>query len=326
MLLYWFIISGLLSSYHSHFPVFINLRSSLQALSCTQRIKKENVPSDKMATVNDSLFAPGTRPKLISNRFAFTEGPAADKRGNVYFTDQPNDRIWKYSTNGKLSVFMTKTGRSNGLYIDRRGHMLACADEKNEIWRISPQKKVTVLISQVNGQRLNGPNDLWEHPRGGIYFTDPYYQRPYWERKEPEIKEEKVYYLPAGKKEALMADDQLVKPNGIIGSGDGKYLYVADIGAWKTYRYTINRDGSLTDKQLFAEQGSDGMTIDNRGNIYLTGNGVTVYNATGKKLVEIPIAAKWTANVCFGGKKRNRLFITASESLYVMDMLVHGIQ
>jgi sugar lactone lactonase YvrE len=93
---------------------------------------------------------------------------------------------------------MDKTGRSNGLYFDRRGNLISCADEKNELWSISPDKKVTVLLSHFEGKRLNGPNDLWIDPKGGIYFTDPYYQREYWDRKQPDIPGQKVYYLPKG--------------------------------------------------------------------------------------------------------------------------------
>ena len=97
------------------------------------------------------------------------------------------------------------------------------------MWCISPKKKVTILLADYEGKKLNGPNDLWIDPKGGIYFTDPYYQRPYWERKTPDIKEQNVYYLPKGKKQAMIVDNKLMQPNGIIGTKDGKTLYVADI-------------------------------------------------------------------------------------------------
>ncbi|WP_018614237.1 SMP-30/gluconolactonase/LRE family protein [Segetibacter koreensis] len=277
-------------------------------------------------TTPSSIIAKGASPKLISNRFKFTEGPAVDKYGNVFFTDQPNDQIWKYSTDGKLSLFFEKMGRSNGLYFDKKGNLISCADEKNELWSITPTGKTTVLLSDYKGQLFNGPNDLWIHPNGGIYFTDPLYKRDYWTRQGPRIKKEMVYFLPANKKEAIVVDSSLQKPNGIIGTPDGTLLYVADIQGNKTYKFAINPDGSLQEPQLFIEQGSDGMTIDNKGNIYLTGKGVTVYNAEGKQVEHIDIPAPWTANVCFGGKNRDKLFITASESVYVLDMQVHGVQ
>lgn len=274
----------------------------------------------------DSVVAKGAVLKKVSDQFSFTEGASVDKKGNVFFTDQPNDKIWKYDTDGKLSVFLDKTGRSNGTYFDHNGNLLTCADEKNEIWSIDPQGKVTVLLTDYEGHRLNGPNDLWEDPKGGIYFTDPYYQRPYWERKSPDIKGEKVYYLPKGKKEAIIMADDLEKPNGIVGTPDGKFLYVADIGANKTFKYNINADGSLSYKELFCDQGSDGMTLDSEGNVYLTGNGVTVYNKQAEKIEEIKVPAQWTANLCFGGKEKNILFITASEAVYTIQMRVKGVE
>lgn len=278
-----------------------------------------------MIQQTDSLFRQGARPELISSQFKFTEGPAVDRDGNIYFTDQPNDRIWKYDTDGRISVFMEKSGRSNGLYFDNKGNLLSCADEENQIWSISPDKKVTVLLRDLDGLYLNGPNDLWAHPRGGIYFTDPLYPRPWWRQGTQRVKEENVYYLPRGKKQPVVVDSDIEKPNGIIGTPDGRYLFVADIKANKTYKYEIKKDGTLQNRQLFAEQGSDGMTLDDRGNLYLTGKGVMVYNASGKKIAHIDIPANWTANVCFGGKDNNKLFITASESVFVLDMLVKGV-
>ncbi|QHS63220.1 SMP-30/gluconolactonase/LRE family protein [Chitinophaga agri] len=298
-----------------HVIVLINFIAAATGVSVSAQ--QTNLPA---------VVAPGAELKKVSGTFAFSEGPAVNKRGDIYFTDQPNDKIWKYDRAGHLSLFMDKTGRSNGLYFDRQGNLIACADEKNELWSIGPGKKVTVLLSEYEGKHLNGPNDLWIDPKGGIYFTDPYYQRDYWERKQPEIPGQKVYYLPKGASRPVIVEDSVVKPNGIVGTPDGKYLYVADIQANKTYRYAIGADGRLTDRQEFVPQGSDGMTLDNEGNLYITGRGVTVYDQTGKKLGNIPVSANWTGNVCFGGKKRNMLFITASEAVYTLQMRVKGVE
>jgi gluconolactonase len=288
--------------------------------------KHNNVRTNK-PSLQDSLIAPGATLQKISSQFSFTEGASVDKKGNIFFTDQPNDKIWKYDINGKLSVFLDKTGRSNGTYFDHKGNLLTCADEKNEIWSIDPKGKVTILLKYFEGRRLNGPNDLWEDQKGGIYFTDPYYQRPYWDRKAPEIKGEKVYYMPKEKKAVFVVADDLLQPNGIVGTPDGKFLFVADIKDDKTYKYKINADGSLSGKKLFCRQGSDGMTLDNKGNVYLTGSvGVTVYNKQGEKIKTIEVPSKWTANLCFGGKKKNLLFITASESIYTLQMNVKGVE
>ncbi len=272
------------------------------------------------------VVKPGAALILVSKQFSFTEGPTADKKGNIYFTDQPNDKIWKYDVDGNLTVFMDKTGRSNGMYMDKKGRLISCADEKNEIWAITPEKKITVLIDNYEGRKFNGPNDLWVDGKGGIYFTDPYYQRSWWERKKPDLAKQSLYFLPAGKKEAIVVDSQLVQPNGIIGSADGKFLFVSDIRDNKVYKYKINKDGSLSDRQLFIpNRGSDGMTLDNQGNLYITGrDGVTIYNPSAVKIGNIPVPSGWTANLCFGGKDRKTLFITATESVYTLQMNVKG--
>lgn len=271
------------------------------------------------------IIAEGAELKEVSKQFSFTEGPAVNKRGDVYFTDQPNNKIWKYTTDGELSVFMENAGRSNGTYFDSEGNLITCADEKNELWSISPNGKVSVLLSKFQGKRLNGPNDLWIDGKGGIYFTDPYYQRKWWAHTTAEIPGMKVFYLAKDAKEAVIVDDNLVRPNGIIGTPDGKHLYVADIEDNKTYKYDINKDGSLTNRQLFANLGSDGMTIDNQGNVYLTGDGVTVFSPKGVKIGNIPVPAPWTANICFGGRDRDVLFITASRGIYTLQMNVKGV-
>lgn len=273
----------------------------------------------------EKIVKPGTLPEKLSGEFSFTEGPAADSRGNVYFTDQPNDRIMIWSTDGRLSTFMHPAGRSNGLFFDRYGNLWACADEKNELWMISPDKTVKVILNRYNGKLLNGPNDLWIAPDGGVYFTDPFYSRTWWSHKEMPQDIQAVYYLSAGYRILKRVAEDLGQPNGIIGTPDGKKLYVADINAKRTWSYKINDDGSLSDKNLFCEMGSDGMTIDNKGNIYLTGEGVTIFDRNGNKLGNIPVPEKWTANVCFGGKNRKSLFITASNALYKLPTRIKGV-
>ena len=272
-------------------------------------------------------MVPGAELKLVADGYQFTEGPAVDSSGNVYFTDQPNDRILKWSVEtGKVVEFMKPAGRSNGLYFDPDGVLIACADEKGQLWRIDPaSKKVTVLLDQFERKLFNGPNDVWAHPNGGLFFTDPFYRRPYWQhREQPEQAKQRVYFLPKGAKTPVIADETLNQPNGIIGSPDGKLLFVADIGANRTYQYQIAADGTLGHRKLFCKMGSDGMTRDSAGNLYLTGKGVIVFDKDGDKLGEIPVPERWTANVTFGGKNLKTLFITASDSLYTLAMTVPG--
>jgi gluconolactonase len=274
-----------------------------------------------------SVIAPGAKPEKLAGGFSFTEGPAVDSQGNVYFTDQPNNKILKWSVDGQLTVFCDHCGRANGLYFDRKGNLISCSDQENELWSIDQNGNNSVLVADFNGKKLNGPNDTWVHPSGGIYFTDPLYPRPYWKRS-PDMQQDgqHVYFLSPDRKNLVRVINDLQQPNGIIGTPDGKTLYVADIKAGKTYKYVIQPDGSLSGKTLFAPMGSDGMTIDKKGNVYLTGKGVTVFNSKGEKTDHIPIEAKWTANVCFGGKDMKILFITASESFYGLKMKVSGVR
>ena len=275
---------------------------------------------------DSTLYDRAIKPQLISKQFAFTEGPAVDKKGNIFFTDQPNNQIWEYSIGGKLTLYMNKAGRPNGMYIDPKGNLVVCADEHNQLWQVKNGKKEKILLSDYQGKLLNGPNDLWIHPNGDIYFTDPYYQRPWWTRTKPDQDGQKVYYLPKGKTKAIMLDDSLKQPNGIVGSPDGKVLYVADIGGNKTYKYTINRNGRLSHKSLFINKGADGITLDERGDLYLAGNGVTIFNPEGLQIGHIDVPEPWTANICFGGKNKDVLFITASKAIYVMQMKVKGVE
>ena len=135
-----------------------------------------------------------------------------------------------------------------------------------------------------------------------------------------------VYRLDRATGRVTRIATDLTQPNGIVGTPDGKTLYIADIGADKTYAYDIAPDGGLTGKRLFAPMGSDGMTIDNRGNVYVTGRGVTVFDPRGEQIEHIDVPGGWTANVCFGGRKRRTLFITASKAVYTLEMNVKGVK
>lgn len=270
------------------------------------------------------IIAPGAKLQKLSGEFSFTEGPATDKKGNVYFTDQPNDRIMVWTVNGKLETFIQPAHRANGLFFDKSGNLWACAEDKNNLIRISKDKKIEVVAEGYNGALFNGPNDVWVAPDGGVYFTDPFYRRAWWTHTERPQDKQCVYYIKPGTASPVRIIDDLVQPNGIIGTPDGKTLYVADISGRKTWKYKINPDGSLSDKTLFCNMGSDGVTLDSKGNLYLTGNGVTVFDSAGKQILTIQVPEKWTANVTFGGKDRKTLFITASGGLYSIRTNVKG--
>jgi len=272
-------------------------------------------------------IAPGAELTLVSDEFKFTEGPATDRHGNVYFTDQPNDRILKWTaTTGGIATFLEPSGRANGMDFDPDGFLITCADENGLLQRVNVATgERTTLVDGFEGGLLNGPNDVWVRPDGGMYFTDPFYKRAYWQdRDEPDQEKERVYFLPKGADKPVIVEETFKKPNGIIGTPDGKRLYIADIGDGKTWQYRINEDGSLADRELFCELGSDGMTLDSAGNVYLTGKGVTVFDKDGRKLGNIEVPRSWTANITFAGPDRNLLFITAMDAVFTLEMAVTG--
>ena len=300
------------------------LSNSVLMLACTLFMA-----ACSQAQSND-IVAAGETPVRVADSFSFTEGPAADAKGDVYFTDQPNNKIYRWDCeSGEITLFTDQSGRSNGMYFDAQGNLIACADMDNQLWRFDMRPtagsllpQAEILITDYREKLLNGPNDVWISKDGSYYLTDPYFKRDYWirspERQQPV---EGLYYLAPGSKQLVMLDSTLNQPNGLVGTPDDKYLYVAEAKANRILRYDIQPDGSLSNRQVFANMGSDGMTIDDRGNIYLTGDGVTVFDKDGQKIAHFPIPEDWTANVCFGGKERNILFITASKSVYTSIML-----
>jgi gluconolactonase len=271
-----------------------------------------------------NLVAAGAKLEKLAGGFGFTEGPTVDAAGNVFFTDSLNDCIYEWSVDGKLSTFLKPCGRSNGLCFDAQGNLWACADERGELWCIDPTGKATVVVKDYKGGRLDGPNDVWVRPDGGLYFTDPYYPLS-WRVGGVEQDSEAVYYLSPDRQKLVRVIADLKGPNGIIGTPDGKILYVGTTGYDGTYAYDIQPDGKLTNKRLFCWNDSDGMTIDDEGNVCLTGYGVDVFDKTGHRIGSIEAPQGWVGNVCFGGKDRQTLFITANVGLYAIRMRVKGV-
>ncbi|MFO7906767.1 MAG: SMP-30/gluconolactonase/LRE family protein [Planctomycetota bacterium] len=271
------------------------------------------------AGLAEELVAPGASVEKLADGFEFTEGPACDADGNIYFTDIPNERIHKWSVEGELTTFRENSGGANGLYFDDEGNLLVCEGGNRRVTSITPDGEVTVLADSYQGKKLNSPNDLWIDPRGGVYFTDP----RYGSQDDLQLSGFHVYYISPDRKELVRVLDDLVKPNGVVGTADGKRLYVADAGDSKTYVYQVKPDGSLTDRELIAPVGSDGMTLDEQGNLYLTRGVVHIYSAAGQQLgtIKVPEAP---SNVCFGGADRRTLFITARTGLYSIRMGVKG--
>lgn len=307
-----------------NFLLFLSCTVLCLMSACSSQPKTQTKPEPP----SDEIVAEGETPVKIAEAYSFTEGPAVDAKGDVYFTDQPNDKIYRWNCEtGEITVFTDQSGRANGLYFDGQGNLVACADMDNQLWSFDMKGNHKVLITDYEGKLLNGPNDLWIAKDGGCYLTDPYFKRDYWTRSpERQVPVEGLYYLAPGSQKLEMLDDTLDQPNGLVGTPDGKYLYVAEAKANRILRYEIQPDGHLTNRLVFTDMGSDGMTIDNRGNVYVTGKGVTVFNMKGEKIAHFPIPEGWTSNVCFGGKDRNILFITALKTVYTLKMLVHGVK
>jgi len=286
-----------------------------------------------IAIANENIFAQAEENDIIAkdarvekagSNFIFTEGPASLPNGRVYFTDQPNDRIYIWDEKKGISLYLQGAGRSNGMYFNARRQLVTCADQCSQLVYFDKSRKKHVIYERYEDKLLNGPNDLWIAPNEGIYFSDPYYHRKYWDEGRKEMQDARgVYYLdPSGKITRVIADYK--QPNGLIGTPDGKILYVSDINDKKIWRYDIQSDGSLINKTFFAPIGSDGMTIDNKGNVYLTSDKVWIYSPGGELICKIDVPER-PSNVCFGGKKHNILFITARTSVYTIKMNVKGI-
>ena len=293
------------------------MKKLIYVLFLTTLTVNTNAQKSPVAAKGATLLKAGTD-------YGFTEGPAVTSDGKVYFSDQPNDRIYVWDEKNGIALWLEGTRRANGMYFNNDEQLVVCADLYNQLGYFDKNKEFHLIHEGYDGKPLNAPNDLWIAPNGGIYFSDPYFHRTWWKEGRGEEQDARgVYYLsPEGKITRVI--DDYKQPNGLIGTPDGKILYVADMNDRKTWKYNIEPDGSLTNKTFFAPSGSDGMTIDNKGNIYLTSRKVWVYSPEGELIDEIDVPEGPT-NVCFGGKKRNTLFITARTSIFTLKTRVKGV-
>ncbi len=297
---------------------FHRYKAALAVVLCSQFAE-----SDDLLAKTERLVADNSKPVKLAGGFKFTEGPAADGKGDVYFTDIPNNRIHKWSAvDNKLSTFIENSGGANGLYFSKEGDIYACLGEKRCVmsFYLEDGTEKELVGDQFDGRPFNKPNDLWIHPNGGIFFTDPNYGR-----KELSQDGEYLFYITPYRDQVFRVASDLKRPNGVIGTPDGKTLFVADPGQGKTFRYTIDdgEEGTLSDKKLFAESGSDGMTLDNKGNLYLTSGTVKVLNPEGKEIADLAFPEK-PSNICFGGTDGKTLFVTARTGFYSLAMQVAG--
>lgn len=257
----------------------------------------------------------------VSSGHKFTEGPAVNQQGDVYFSDIPKQKIHRISSaDGKVTLHRDPSNKANGLFFTKSGSLLACESKTRQVTEQLPTGEIKVLADSYQGKKLNSPNDLWVDKWGGIYFTDP----RYGSMKDLEQDGFHVYYIAADKSIHRVISD-LKRPNGIVGTADNSKLYVADADAGKTFVYTITGAGKISNKTLFCESGSDGMTLDDYGRLYLTTDAVKIFNPDGTLFGEINVPETPT-NVVFGGVDFDTLFITALTSVYKVKMAVKGDQ
>ena len=267
------------------------------------------------------LIAPDAEVIEVQGGFGFLEGPVSDAVGNLYFSDIDNNRLHKLAPTGDLSSFHEPSNRANGLTLDLDGGLLICEQEAQRLVKMDNNGNVSVVADGYRGRPFNSPNDAWVHPSGSIYMTDPRYQYPAGSLSQDG---EYVYHISSDRQRVTAIITDIPKPNGVVGTEDGSTLYVASTELRKVFRYDIESDGTVSNRTEFADQGSDGMTLDEQGNVYLTWvGGVSVRSPAGEEL-EFIETAQMPANVGFGGRDGRTLFMTSRTSLYSIRMNVEA--
>jgi len=283
-----------------------------------------------------TFVAPDSKLEKLWSEGAFTEGPVEGPDGNIYFSDIGN-RIMKFDPKtGKTEEFRKPSGRSNGLKFDAMGRLIACEGANTGGGRrISITEKdgtVKTIVDKFEGKAFNSPNDLTLDSKGRIYFSDPRYVG----EEKRELDHDSVYRIDPDGKLTLVIKD-VIKPNGLVISPDGKTLYVADHSGdpkltRKLVAYPLKEDGSVgARKELYdfgKERGIDGMTVTTDGMIVATAGskavaGIYFFDPEGKKVGFLPTPED-PSNCCFAGKDRKTLYITAGKSLYRVQLTVAG--
>lgn len=272
---------------------------------------------------------------MLRDGFTFTEGPALHPDGSVYFTDLPSETILVWTPDGQLRTHREQSGRANGLAFDASGRLLACEMANGKVTACDANGGKADLATTFQGKPFNQTNDLALDAKGGIYFTDPYYGP---ERSLPQDRMAVYYIKPGGESVERVVDKGPEKPNGVLLSPDGKFLYVIDSENPTLWVYAVGDMGQLTpagaegsgkfaDLKLPEGQtkgGGDGGAIDSAGNLFIaSGLGIQVFAPDGKALGIIPVPQQ-PANCAFFGPERKRLFITARTAIYAVDLLIPG--
>ncbi|MEV8373692.1 SMP-30/gluconolactonase/LRE family protein [Kribbella sp. NPDC056861] len=258
------------------------------------------------------------------------EGPAYSAAGRyLVWSDIPSDRILRWDeTSYQVSVFREPAGNTNGHTLDEQGRLISCEHGNRRVTRTEHDGSVRVLADSYNGGRLNSPNDVVVGADGAVWFTDPAYgiDSDYeGHQGSIEVGGCFVYRLSADGDLSVVADD-FNRPNGLAFSNDGSLLYVTDTEEATIRVFTVDGD-KLSGGELFAECGNgafDGIRLDSEGRVWgAAADGVHVYHPDGTLLGKL-LVPETVSNLCFGGPKRNRLFLTATTSIYSLFTTVKG--
>ena len=282
-----------------------------------------------------------TRLERLYTGCRWAEGPAYFAAGRyLVWSDIPNDRLLRYDEcDGHVSVFRSPANNENGHTVDREGRLISCEHRGRAVSRTEHDGSRTVLASEYKGRKLNSPNDAVVKSDGTIWFTDPTYgidSHYEGDKSESEIGASHVYRFDPSTASLDVVVDDLLKPNGLAFSPDESILYVVDTGFThdetvtpKIVAYPVTDGRKLGSGRLFSECDAglyDGLRVDEQGHIWTSaGDGVHVFHPDGTRLGKVPVP-EIVANVCFGGRKRNRLFICGQTSLYSLFVNAHGIK
>ena len=270
--------------------------------------------------VKDFVVSPVQK---LADGFRFTEGPAWAGDGIWYFSDLPSRTLHRLDGSMVMPV-REGPGMSNGLAVAASGDLIFCEVGERRVVRRNVDGKEAVLADACDGRPLGFPNDLWISPRGDVYFTMPRIKKHQQKKVSGDVLAATVCRIDGQDGSVEQVGFGMKSSNGIVGSHDGKTLYVADPGSQSCWRYSIDEHGRLFDQRLAAPQGSDGLAVDIEGNLFTTSKqGINVYSPNEKLLVQIPLPES-PANFCFGGDDGRDLLVTARTSIYKMRMAVPG--